>query len=113
MVRLPVLWRHSCGFSQVQDLGELLIGRSREVFEGSRGEPIRTFCLVGDIFEDGFKQREDFAASSRVWTIGREHSTSPQIATHCFLLAPGRSSPGRFWKGRSRTLSLFLREPFR
>ena len=46
MVRLPVLWRHSCGFSQVQGLGELLIGRSRE---GSIGEPIETSCFVCDI----------------------------------------------------------------
>ena len=30
MVRLPMLWRHSCGLSQVQGLGELLIGRPRE-----------------------------------------------------------------------------------
>ena len=67
MVRLPVLWRHSCGFSQVQDLGELLIGRSGEVFEGSIGEPIKTSCLVGDILEDGlehlccyFEQRGGF-----------------------------------------------------
>ena len=67
MVRLPVLWRHSCGFSQVQDLGELLIGRSREVFEGSIGEPIKTSCLVSDILEDGlehlccyFEQRGGF-----------------------------------------------------
>ena len=55
MVRLPVLWRHSCGFSQVQDLGELLIGRSREVFEGSIGEPIKTSRFVGDILEDGLE----------------------------------------------------------
>ena len=55
MVHLPMLWRHSGGFSQVQGLGELLIGRIREVFEGSIGEPIETSCFVGDSLEDGLK----------------------------------------------------------
>ena len=56
MVHLPVLWRHSCGFSQVQGLGELLIGGLREVFEGSIGEPIKASCFVSDSLEDGLQQ---------------------------------------------------------
>ena len=92
----------------------MIIGRSREVFEGSIGEPIKTSCLVGDIPEDGlehlccyFEQRGGFRCIQQGLA---DRGGTFYLSPNCVLLAPGRSSPGRFWKGRSRTLSLFLRE---